>query len=338
MHNKLISVIMSNYNTPENYLRESIESIINQTYQNFELIIIDDCSTDNSVKIIESYNDSRIKLIINNENLGITKSLNKGIAVSNGSYIARMDADDVSLPERFEKQVKFLESNPSAIVCGTAIEFVGDGAHLHKSKTFYRQLPSMEEMQINLLFGNFTNIVHPSAMFNAALLKSNNIKYNENYRYAQDYRMWVDCCRVGECVNLKDVLLQYRVHNKAVSSDKINEQKECVKSIIKEQLGWLYIDLSDDFFDTHYGLINTRKDFQLSIKKWFKIIINQNKKHKIYNEKILKKLLWNKWAEIVYFGFRNAKGFDKLRVLSSLPIYLFPQLYLIFISRIKKGE
>ena len=108
MTKDLISVVMSNYNTEESYLRASIESILNQTYENFEFIIVDDCSTDNSIDVIESYSDKRIKLIKNKENMGLTKSLNVAIKEAKGEFIARMDADDISLPQRFEKQVEFL--------------------------------------------------------------------------------------------------------------------------------------------------------------------------------------------------------------------------------------
>ena len=107
----LVSVIMSNYNTPEEYLRESIESILNQTYSHIEFIIVDDCSTDNSLNVIKSYKDDRIVLIENTENLGLTKSLNKALKQAKGEFVARMDADDISLPTRFEKQVAFLKQN-----------------------------------------------------------------------------------------------------------------------------------------------------------------------------------------------------------------------------------
>lgn len=108
----LISVIMSNYNTPEEYLREAIESVLNQSYADFEFIIVDDCSTDNSLKIIESYHDPRIIVIKNEINIGITKSLNRALRTANGEFVARMDADDICLPDRFRKQIEFLNSIP----------------------------------------------------------------------------------------------------------------------------------------------------------------------------------------------------------------------------------
>jgi glycosyltransferase involved in cell wall biosynthesis len=113
-----ISVVMSVYNG-EKYLRQAIESILQQTYTDFEFIIIDDGSTDSSREIIQSYDDKRIRLVINEQNIGLTKSLNKGIRLAKGEFIARMDADDISLPQRFEKQVAYLDSHPEVGVLGT---------------------------------------------------------------------------------------------------------------------------------------------------------------------------------------------------------------------------
>ena len=127
MDQKLISVIMSVYNG-EKYLVQAIDSILNQTYQNFEFIIIDDCSTDNSSHILQEYaqKDSRIKIIKKEKNIGIKgfiKNLNLGISLAKGKYIARMDADDISLPERFQKQVDFLENNDDYIFSNTDCDF-----------------------------------------------------------------------------------------------------------------------------------------------------------------------------------------------------------------------
>ena len=109
-NNILVSIIMSVYND-EKYLNEALDSIFAQTIQNFELIIIDDCSTDDTVKIIESYHDKRIRLMVNDKNEGLTKNLNKALKYVRGKYIARMDGDDRSRPQRFEKQIEFLEEN-----------------------------------------------------------------------------------------------------------------------------------------------------------------------------------------------------------------------------------
>lgn len=325
----LVSVIMSNYNTPEEYLRQAIESVLHQTYSNFEFIIIDDCSTDNSLAVIESYTDSRIVVMKNEKNLGITKSLNKCLAVAQGEYVARMDADDICLPDRFEKQVSFLKTNTSVIVCGVWVELFGEGAYKYHEAFSKKVIPEKDMFQINLLFGNHINIIHPTAMFRHRSLLDNSITYNESYIFAQDYRMWVDCSRVGECSNVGEVLLKYRIHDKAVSTDKKAVQTECAKSIMAEQLSWLGLELPDDWETIHYGLLTGRKPFDLRYKHWIKTIIKQNKKHKVYNHKKLKKVLWNKWTETVYFELFKAKGFCKIKTLFTLPVRYYSEIFKI---------
>ena len=323
----LISVIMSNYNTPEEYLRPAIESILNQTYQNFEFIIIDDCSTDNSLSIIESYTDDRIKIIKNEQNLGITKSLNRGLAVAKGEFVARMDADDISLETRFEKQVEFLRSHPDHIVCGTGVELIGDWQTKHCNKFICRKIPDKEAFQIHLLFGNYPNIVHPTAMFNHSLLIKYNITYNENYILAQDYRMWISCSEVAECANIPETLLFYRIHGKAVSSDKKELQKNIAIQIMQEQLDKLNVELSDEYAGIHKDFLCGRKPYEIRCKKWIKTLLKQNKKCKIYNQKKMKKILWKKWTEISYYGLAKQKNpVEILKIIFNIPFIYIPHL------------
>lgn len=326
----LVSVIMSNYNTPEEYLRSAIESILNQTYINFEFIITDDCSTDNSLSIIESYKDKRIKILRNEENLGITKSLNKCLDVAKGEFVARMDGDDISLPERFEKQVEFLQSHPDHIVCGTGVELIGDWQTRHSNKHICRTIPDKESFRIHLLFGNYPNIVHPTAMFNRNLLIKYNISYNENYRLAQDYRMWVSCSEVAECANIPETLLNYRIHGKAVSSDKKELQKNTAIRIMQEQLDVLHVELNDEFADIHKDFLSCRKPYDIKCKKWIKKLLAHNKKYKVYNQKKMKNILWQKWAEISYFGIAKQNNpIGILKILLNMPFISLPYLFKI---------
>ena len=318
MTKDLISVVMSNFNTDESYLRASIESVLNQTYENFEFIIVDDCSTNNSVDIIETYKDSRIRLIKNKENLGLTKSLNVALEVACGEYIARMDADDICLPQRFEKQVEFLSHNPEYIACGTAIKVIGGQ---QEGKIIHRIIPDIETFRIYLLFGNYPNIAHPTAMFNNSLLKKFGIEYDERCPLAQDYKMWVNCSRYAPCYNLEDVLLQYRVHDKAVSVAKQQQQKDITSQIILEQLQSLSVTCDDEILEMHRNFLFERKEYNFRFKKWIKKLISQNRKNKIYNETKLKTILWQRWAELCYFALaqtRNPK--QMLKILLSVPL------------------
>lgn len=333
----LVSVIMSNYNTPEEYLRASIESVLNQTYSNFEFIIIDDCSTDNSLEIIKSYADKRIVILRNEENLGITKSLNKGLRMAKGEFVARMDADDICLPERFEKQVDFLKNNVQVIVCGTGVKLIGDWRGRHSNQFICRKLPERELLKIYLLFGNYPNIVHPSAMFNNKLLTKHNIKYDEQYPVAQDYKMWVTCCNYGECVNLKNTLLYYRVHGGAVSSAKTDRQYACSVKNMSEQLEKIGVELTKENEIIHYNFLSKRHPYDLQYKNWIKKIISNNRKYRIYNSEKLEKVLWSKWAETSYFALANEKSPLKIiKILLNIPLKYWVELLNIKKSRAEK--
>lgn len=321
----LISVVMSNYNTDEAYLRTAIESVLNQTYKNFEFIIVDDCSTDNSLEIIKSYKDERIVILENEENMGITKSLNRGLRVAKGEFVARMDADDICLPERFEQQVEFLTRNPEYIACGTAIEFIGGQK---EGRIICRTIPDIETHRIYLLFGNYPNIAHPTAMFNHALLKKYNIEYDERYPLAQDYKMWVNCSKYAPCYNLEKVLFKYRIHDKAVSTAKQQLQKDIASQIIAEQLQALEISCDEDIMEIHRNFLLERKEYNLKFKKWIKKLIEQNRIYNVYNTYKLKTILWHRWAEISYFALANTNNPIKMvKILLNTPIKYWNKLF-----------
>ena len=278
-------------------------------------------------------------MIKNDKNLGITKSLNKGLCVAKGEYVARMDADDIAFPERFEKQIKFLESHPEYIVCGTGVELIGEWEKKHSNKYICRTIPDREQFRINLLFGNYPNIVHPTAMFNNKLLKKHQITYNEKYPLAQDYRMWVSCSEYAECTNLPETLLYYRVHGQAVSSDKKELQKNIAVQIMQEQLEKLELTLTEEYAEIHKDFISSRKPYDLKCEKWIKTLLKHNKKHKVYDQKLLKKTLWKKWAEISYFGlFESDNIFKRIGVMRRISPFLFTYLFKFRRRRIKYAQ
>ena len=332
----LVSVIMSNYNTQEEYLRLAIESVLNQTYKNFEFIIVDDCSEKKSLEIIKSYNDPRIILMKNNQNMGITKSLNKALKRAKGEFVARMDADDFCMKTRLEKQVDFLTVNKEIIVCGTWVELFGEGAVKFNDKYSCKTIPDREQFQIQLLFGNHTNIIHPTAMFRHETLLKHDITYNENYIYAQDYRMWIECSKYGECSNVPEILLKYRIHNDAVSSSKNNIQKLCTENIIKEQLSWLHLKLPENWEKIHFAYLTGRKEYDLCQKKWIMQLIENNKKYHVFNQKKLEDTLWRKWAETSYFVIAKERDFLKIiEVFKNIPFKYWIVLFVLKKERIK---
>lgn len=207
----LISVILPVYNS-EAYIRESIESILNQTYVNFEFLILNDGSTDKSEEIILSYNDSRIKYH-KHPNCGLAGTLNKGIELSMGEIIARQDQDDISLPERFKKQINFLNNNPEIILVGTRANVFIDGGEVIK---YHDHATSMAVLKFDLMFNN--PFVHSSVMFRKNVLNKVG-NYTTDRSFFEDYNLWSKMMWYGDLANLKDVLVEYRHHEKGMSKD-----------------------------------------------------------------------------------------------------------------------
>lgn len=215
MNKNMISVILPVYNG-EKFLRESIESILNQTYENFEFIIINDGSTDGSLKIINEYasKDPRIK-VISRENKGLVDSLNEGIDLAKGKYIARMDADDISLPERLELQLNHMEENPEITILGTYIEVFGDESNEVESvnKWFNDKISSDN---ISLKISRGCPIAHPTVMMKTKFAKLE--KYSSYCPAIEDYELWIRTITKGYTItNIDKTLLKYRVHSKSKS-------------------------------------------------------------------------------------------------------------------------
>ncbi len=226
--NSLISVLMPVFNAEE-YLDISISSILNQTYKNFEFIIINDGSTDSSLEIIKKYQNLDVRLrVISRENRGLIASLNEGLSISTGGWICRMDADDISLPDRLSKQVNYAEENKLDI-CGSWAETFGSEVKLIKpcSNPF--------DIEINLLFR--CPIVHPSVIMRKEFVK--NLKYSEKFKHAEDYKFWVDVAQCkGRLGNIPEKLLLYRLHSKQISHVHSEEQLKKTKEI--KQQYWMY--------------------------------------------------------------------------------------------------
>ena len=195
-----ITVLMPVYNA-EKYLKESIESILNQTFKNFEFLIIEDGSTDSSVEIIRSFSDPRIRLIQNEKNLGITATLNKGIELASSELIARMDADDISLPERLEKQFDYFQKNPECALLSTAVRrFNSEGT---KNKIMEHNL---EHFYYFSIFNTW--IKHPTVMYKRSAVKEVG-KYSRTY--AEDFNLWSKIIRKYNFYHINEVLLDYRI-------------------------------------------------------------------------------------------------------------------------------
>ena len=218
MKNPKVTVLMSVYNG-EKYLREAIDSILNQTFMDFEFLIVNDGSADSTVEILQSYDDPRIKIINNVENIGLTKSLNKGLGMAKGEYIARMDADDISFQNRLEKQIDFIEQNPQvAVVGGPVVRINNHGVPFGTSR-----YPLQDQQIKETLLSSGCCIAHPTALILTKALHAVG-GYRKAFLNAQDYDLWLRLADNYELANLSDPVLYLRIHGAQVSNQKLRKQ------------------------------------------------------------------------------------------------------------------
>lgn len=205
---KKLAVLMPTYNCAQ-YLQESIDSILNQTFSNFDFYIYDDCSTDNTSQIISNYKDKRVFYIKNAENLGIAKTLNLGLEylLPHYEYIARMDADDWSFSERFEKQIAFMDVNLDVVMSGTQGYWLKEMSEIPKSAWGYPA--KFEYLKYYLLFG--ASFGHSSVIFRNDFFIKNNIRYNQLIKTCEDWDLWIKVSQIGKIENLPDFLMKYRI-------------------------------------------------------------------------------------------------------------------------------
>ena len=228
---------MPAYNA-EKYLREAVDSILVQTFTDFELIIINDGSTDATKDIILSYNDPRIVYIENERNSGICVTLNRGLDAARSGYIARMDSDDISLPERLAKQVAYMDAHPEIGALGSDIEVFGEGFVPYT----FEQLHTPEECQAGLLFNSC--FAHPSVIIRKSVLRNNNLQYNDAFRGLEDYELWWQIGKYSKLNNLPESLLRYRHHQKQETQNVSPKVKLAFETFLLIRMNDLNIPLS----------------------------------------------------------------------------------------------
>jgi glycosyltransferase involved in cell wall biosynthesis len=214
----LVSVVMSVFNG-EQFLAEAVDSILNQSFRDFEFIVINDGSTDSSGAILDSYQkkDSRLR-VYQQENRGLVESLNRGCSLAQGQYVARMDADDISLRDRLSWQVSWMGKHPEVGVVGGAVQIIGTKG---KPKTTYRHPTANHEIRSKL--PKFSPIWHPTAFMRTDVFISTG-GYRALFRDAEDYDLWFRIAERAQLANLDLVVLKYRVHPGQVSRRKIEQQ------------------------------------------------------------------------------------------------------------------
>lgn len=290
MTEPLVSVIMPVYNR-EDYLAEAIVSILNQTMTDFEFLIIDDASIDASREIAASFDDSRVRLLQNDTNLGITHSLNKGLQHARGKYIARMDSDDISMPERLAKQVDFLEQTQEIGLCGSWLQTIGASQQIWKYPTENEVLKSL------LLFQ--TCLAHPTVMFRRKLFERYQLQYDPFYLHAEDYEMWTRCCRYFPIANIGETLLYYRLHPVRIGQQYAQEQQKTANLIQKNQLAELGI-YKEEEIQFHFRLawkpkLEATEEFVCQAEQWLQKLRSVNDQKKRHSPEAFLQVLQERW-------------------------------------------
>lgn len=275
------------------YLAEAIQSILSQSFSDFECIIINDGSTDDSEKVISGFNDKRIIYIKNETNLGLIESLNKGLRIAKGKYIARMDQDDMAFTNRFELQVQKFIQNPNAMVVGSDYQLVKGNKAKH--------VKNRDDSDYNKAVLFFSPcFCHPTVMMRN-VFKDKNVFYNENCVHAEDYKLWTDVFSFGDFLNVNQVLLKYRSHDSQTSTKNRESQLQISREIRRNYCKKTNFNLSEEQFETLNFIGNncfiTAKNELNKIEECLLVLRNQNLLHKTFKEASFNIFLHKFWID-----------------------------------------
>lgn len=252
----MISVLMPVYNAAP-FVGAALHSVLAGLGCGDEVLVLDDGSTDGSQQIVASLNDNRIRHIQNPVNIGVAATLNRGLAVARGEFVARMDADDLCRPDRFATQVKFMEDNPTIGLVGGWVRYLG------RYQGYLERKPSGESwVKASMLFDN--PIIHPTVMFRRDIFAAHSLAYDSSYSRSEDFDLWTRCSRHMAIDNIPKVLVDFRVHEASVTHTARTEMEQQTVALLRRQLATVGIDLLDNEALLHrrigHGEILTRRE------------------------------------------------------------------------------
>lgn len=316
--NPRITVLMPVYNVAS-FIHEAIDSVLNQSYSDFEFLIIDDASTDATVNQILEFSDSRINLIKKPKNLGLIDSLNLGIRLAKGEYIARMDGDDISTPDRFQKQLDVLLTNPEIKACGCWLQRFGNHGKIIRHKEFHEEIVAELLMNCSMSLG--------AVMFEKEALES--YSFDENKKHVEDYDFWSRVSWICKLYNIQEVLYYYRSHDTQVTKLFYDVQRNGdigIKLFLFKKLHYDNEIFTDDLLAKMLWMTQKISMSELTLFfKWLKQLVLINKKLKIYSQKELEdvlKIIKRRLVFELYFEHTSI-GLDKkwrIQALAYLPI------------------
>lgn len=307
----------------EKYLAEAIESVLWQTYEHWELLLLDDGSSDNSLKIIHSYTDRRIRFAQNEQNLGIVATRNKLFTMAKGTYFAIMDCDDIFYPKKLEKQVAFMEQNPKYGVCGTWAKKVSANGKLIGTI----QPPVEDEfIKINLLFQS--SFIHSASLIRREALGK--LRYEEEFPVCVDFNLWERLKTHTHFHNIPEYLVAYRWHDENISTEKRKLQENRRNAIIMRQL--LSIgDFSEKEIQqiiTIGNLLPIAKEEMKTLTKVLEKLIKINRKNGVFDNARFIALLTYRWVFYCFY-WKRYRAIFLLKIRWYVPNVLFKVLRLV---------
>jgi glycosyltransferase involved in cell wall biosynthesis len=291
-----VTVLLPVYNG-EQYLHETMRSILGQTYTGFEFLIVDDGSTDSTQAIINSYDDPRIRLLVNDRRLKLSGALNRGIDEARGRFIARMDADDIALPGRLEKQVEYLNAHPEVGICGTAIEVFGST----KRRTDVYPM-TREDIRSYALFD--CPFCHPTVMIRKELFNNHQLRYDGSFYPTEDFELWARAVELFPTANLPDVLLRYRVHEKSMTGADWDEMDRQAARVIEPLLKRLGVQFTEEQLQFHRNIgrgrsVRLQCFAELSRgEAWLLELMERNRLERCYEETAFRAVVETVWYRL----------------------------------------
>lgn len=333
MNTVLVTVLVPTFNV-DKYIKDCFDSIFNQTFQNFNVLVIDDASTDDTIKIIESFESSRIEIVKKKNTKGLIDSLNIGFKMVKSKYIARVDADDINHLSRFQKQFNFLEMNPTIAACGCWLQSFGNNNHIFKHKETH------DEIMCSMFF------TAPMSLGATMLRKEayENVKFNFNKLHVEDYDFWARTGFYNKMHNLQEVLYYYRVHSEQVCSKYRDIQ---LKNKIKVRLYiWKKLEYDQKMFTDHFliKMLMSYEEFTIDefrlLKEWSHQMLENNKTFNLFQHGLLKNTLEGLISEVLFYTFiknrRIISRFKRFELLSIVSLkWKLIGIFHMFYSKIK---
>lgn len=319
MKNKpTFSVLMPVYNCAL-YLAEAIESILNQTFTDFELIVLDDGSTDDSAEIAKSFTDSRIVYHCNEKNLGLANNLNVGLRMARGRYIARMDGDDISLPERLQTQYDYLESHPDIDLCSCGLQMFGT------EDTVWVRESDPEAVKITMMF--YSPVLHATSVWRRESFEKHNLYYDQNAFPAEDYELWSRAVFYCKLVNIPQVLYRYRIHGIQVTKtdDRVAQKDREIRiSYIRKALPGLNEDFYPGFVDKFISANNLSASNINELKGLYLQLLDANSKQHFFEHALLQNRLTKYYQSYLVRMLQTKPGISlQLKIMSEMNFRTF---------------